>query len=86
MRTKKKTTPTAEPTPERPRARLLRVNLVPTFVIDDGETLSEITAAEVAVSAKEWPEFAAGGDRSPFSEAGLEAIVDQYLAAQQQAD
>jgi len=39
------------------RLRLLKVVTQATFVLDDGDTLREITTDPVTVSATDWPEF-----------------------------
>jgi hypothetical protein len=41
------------------RLRLLEVVVQPVFVIDDGETLSKVTAQPGAVSAADWPSYPA---------------------------
>lgn len=47
------------------KLRLLKVVVQPTFVVDDGETLSEVLAEPVVVLAKDWAEYATG----PFADA-----------------
>lgn len=43
------------------RLRLLKVVVQPVFVVDDGESLSEMPAAAVMVPAADWSEFTAEG-------------------------
>ena len=43
------------------KLRLLKVNVQPVFVIDDGETLSEQAAQPVTVSAEDWPTYPTEG-------------------------
>lgn len=40
------------------RLRLLKVIVQPTFVLDDGETLTELTVQPTTVSPSQWPTFA----------------------------
>jgi hypothetical protein len=40
------------------RLRLLKVVVVPTFVVDDGETLDEKQAQPIEVAPADWPTFA----------------------------
>lgn len=40
------------------RLRLVKVLVQPVFVLDDGETLTEITGQAGTVSAAEWPSYA----------------------------
>lgn len=42
------------------RLRLLKVVCQAVFVVDDGESLSEITAQPVTVPAADWPTYATG--------------------------
>lgn len=41
-----------------PRLRLVKVVAQATFVLDDGESLTEQIAAPVTVSAADWPSYA----------------------------
>lgn len=41
------------------RLRLVKVAVQPTFVVDDGDTLTEVQGHAVAVTAANWPSFAA---------------------------
>jgi hypothetical protein len=40
------------------KLRLLKVFVQPVFVVDDGETLSEMQAEPVVVHAEDWPAYA----------------------------
>lgn len=64
---------------ETPRVRLLKVHVQPVFVIDDGESLEELTGQPIMVSAASWRDF---GENS-FGPEDLEAIAAQYAAAQE---
>lgn len=41
----------------RKKLRLVKVTIQPTFVIDDGETLTEVSGQPILVSASEWPDY-----------------------------
>ena len=43
------------------RLRLVKVIVQPVFVVDDGDTLTELPADPSTVSAAAWPAFAAEG-------------------------
>lgn len=45
----------------------------PVFLVDDGEHLDELPVDPIAVSARDWPEWAAGGWRVAL--AALQASV-----------
>jgi hypothetical protein len=53
----------------RKRLRLLKVIVQPVFVLDDGETLSEVTPQPFVVTAKEWPTYPVDGFLRQFAEA-----------------
>lgn len=42
------------------KLRLVKVLVQSTFVIDDGESLTEMTAETATVAAKDWPGYASG--------------------------
>jgi hypothetical protein len=48
------------------RLRLLKVIVQPVFVVDDGETLSEVNAQPLVVGAAEWDEWATSGFDEAF--------------------
>ena len=40
------------------RLRLLKVVIQPTFVIDDGESLQEMTSEPITITPTDWPDYA----------------------------
>ena len=40
-----------------PKLRLLKVQVLPVFVVDDGDGLQEAQAEPIVVSGKDWPSF-----------------------------
>jgi hypothetical protein len=66
------------------KVRLVKVQVLADFVVDDGETLTPLAAfglesPPVAVTAADWPAFATG----PFADAvaALEAQINEAQAA-----
>ena len=59
------------------RLRLLSVAVQPTFVVDDGEELTEVTTTVVKVFASDWPTFAANS----FGPDDLALLTKQYQEA-----
>ena len=55
------------------RLRLVKVIVQPVFVLDDGESLEEVTAQPLPVTAQDWPTFAT--DTFPQMAAQVEAQV-----------
>ncbi|MCU1361265.1 MAG: hypothetical protein JWN99_2554 [Ilumatobacteraceae bacterium] len=60
----------------RNRVRLLKVLVQPVVVIDDGQTLTELTLPGVAVTAANWPTFSA----QALGDAELQALAEQLEA------
>jgi len=56
------------------KLRLLKVVVQPTFVLDDGKTLTEVSAEPVVVQPDDWPTYATG--RFAESVAAYEAQVN----------
>lgn len=59
-------------------ARLLKVQVVPVYVVDDGEDLAEVQGQPTEVAAKAWMDFAA----SLVSPEMAENVVAQFLQIQ----
>lgn len=55
------------------RLRLLKVAVQPTFVVDDGETLAEITGPPQSIPAGDWRDFATGA----FTDDDLAALLER---------
>lgn len=61
-------------TANQPRLRLLKVVVQPTYVLDDGETLTEQqTQGAIAIPAKDWPSWAA---RDPLTWIGPQQAAE----------
>lgn len=43
--------------PKTPKLRLVKVIVQPLFVLDDGESITEVEHGAVAIPAKEWPTY-----------------------------
>jgi hypothetical protein len=64
----------------KPQLRLLKVVVQATFVVDDGESLTEQVAAPVTVSAAEWPAYAT--ETFPQQVAALEQQMAEEMSSQ----
>lgn len=60
--------------------RLVKVIVQPVFVVDDGETLEEMTTQPLTVTAKDWPSFATEGFQDAVKE--LEATLKEREATE----
>lgn len=56
------------------KLRLVKVLVQPMFVLDDGETITEIEHPPVAIPADEWPGYS--GERFPREVAAWQARID----------
>lgn len=63
------------------KIRLLKVITQGVFVVDDGETLTEVTAQPVEVSASEWPVYHNGRFRDGMEK--LQQELDESQASVQ---
>ena len=60
------------------RLRLIKVIVQPVFVLDDGESITEVDQAPVAIPASEWPAYS--GERFPREVAEWQARLDGQSA------
>lgn len=56
------------------KLRLVKVFVQPVFVLDDGETITEIEHPPVAIPATDWPTYS--GERFPAEVAAWQAQLD----------
>lgn len=56
------------------RIRLIKVVVQPIFVLDDGETITEVTHPATVIPASEWPTYS--GERFPREVAQWQARLD----------
>lgn len=57
-----------------PKLRLLKVIVQPVFVLDDGESITEVQHQPVAIPANEWPTYSS--ERFPREVAEWQARLD----------
>jgi hypothetical protein len=60
-----------------PRLRLVKVLVQPVFVLDDGETITEVEHGVIAIPAAEWPTYSA--ERFPVEVAAWQAQLEVEL-------
>ena len=56
------------------KLRLVKVVVQPVFVLDDGETISEVEHQAVAIPAADWPAYS--GERFPAEVEAWQAALD----------
>lgn len=61
-----------------PKLRLVKVLVQPVFVLDDGETITEVEHGSIAIPAAEWPTYS--GDRFPAEVERWQAEIDAQPA------
>jgi hypothetical protein len=58
-----------------PKLRLVKVLVQPVFVLDDGETITEVEQPTVTIPACEWPTYS--GERFPREVEAWQARIDE---------
>jgi hypothetical protein len=59
------------------KLRLVKVMVQPVFMVDDGETLTEIEHAAIAIPAAEWPTYSS--ERFPRETEAWEKSLNEEL-------
>ena len=67
-----------------PKLRLVKVLVQPVFVLDDGETITEIEHGSIAIPAAEWPTYSA--ERFPAEVEKWQAVIDAEYAPDEYPD
>lgn len=57
------------------KLRLVKVLVQPVFVVDDGETVTEVEHGAIAIPAADWPTYSS--ERFPAEVAAWEASLNQ---------
>lgn len=65
-----------------PLVRLVKVIVQPVFVLDDGETITEVTHEAVTIPAAEWPTYS--GERFPAEVKAWQEQLDKDADSQTQ--
>ncbi len=63
-----------------PKLRLIKVLVQPVFVLDDGETITEIEHPATAIPASEWPTYSS--ERFPKELEAWQAQLDETPAVE----
>jgi len=61
-----------------PKLRLVKVHVQPVFVVDDGDTITEIEHPAVVIPASEWAVYS--GERFPAEVKAWQAQIDAEAA------